>query len=75
MKPSAVAIVTVSYNSSAQMDAFLSSVRESCGAEPSVFIADNDSRDVAVTQKIATKYKATVVSERIANGSARLRLK
>jgi N-acetylglucosaminyl-diphospho-decaprenol L-rhamnosyltransferase len=62
MKPSAVAVITVSYNSSTQMDAFLSSVRESCGAEPSVFIADNDSRDVAVTQKIATKYKATVVT-------------
>ena len=56
-----IAIVTVSYNSSGQLDAFVSSVRESCGKAPAVFVADNASRDVDVTKKIAAKYAATVV--------------
>jgi N-acetylglucosaminyl-diphospho-decaprenol L-rhamnosyltransferase len=56
-----IAIVTVSYNSSSQLDAFLSSVRESCGKAPAVFVADNASRDVNLSKKIAAKYKTSVV--------------
>lgn len=57
-----VAIVTVSYNSSDQLDAFLSSVRANCGLEPAVFIADNASRDLETTRTIAATYKTTVVA-------------
>jgi N-acetylglucosaminyl-diphospho-decaprenol L-rhamnosyltransferase len=56
-----IAIVTVSYNSSGQLEAFLSSVRDSCGKAPAVFIADNASRDVDLSKKIAAKYKSTVI--------------
>jgi N-acetylglucosaminyl-diphospho-decaprenol L-rhamnosyltransferase len=57
-----VAVVTVSYNSSTQLDAFLSSVRANCSSEPAVFVADNASRDLEVTRKLAAKHKATVVA-------------
>jgi N-acetylglucosaminyl-diphospho-decaprenol L-rhamnosyltransferase len=56
-----VAIVTVSYNSSGQLEDFLASVRESCGKAPAVFVADNASRDVDLTKKIAAKHKSSVI--------------
>jgi N-acetylglucosaminyl-diphospho-decaprenol L-rhamnosyltransferase len=55
-----IAIVTVSYNSSSQLEAFLSSVRETCGRSPRVIVADNASSDVATTLAIAKRYDAAV---------------
>lgn len=55
-----IAIVTVSYNSSSQLDVFLSSVRETCGRSPRVIVADNGSSDVATTLAIAKRYDAAV---------------
>ncbi|NBX23488.1 MAG: glycosyltransferase, partial [Microbacteriaceae bacterium] len=55
-----IAIVTVSYNSSSQLDAFLSSVRETCGRSPRVIVADNASRDVATTREIARRFHSDV---------------
>lgn len=64
--PADVGIVTVSYNSSAQLAEFLpgavASVRSpSSGASAHVVIADNASQDIAVTQGLAKKNGARVV--------------
>ena len=64
--PADVGIVTVSYNSSAQLGEFLSGAvaslrRASSGASSHVVIADNASDDIAVTQGLAKKFGARVV--------------
>ncbi|MFF1878086.1 glycosyltransferase family 2 protein [Leifsonia sp. NPDC058230] len=56
---SSVAVVTVSYNSSAEMAPFLSSVTESEGAPVRVVVADNDSADASETRRITLDEKAT----------------
>lgn len=59
--PSDVAIITVSYNSSAQLPAFLESAVP-CVASPSqIVIVDNASEDVAVTRALALKHGVTLV--------------
>jgi len=64
--PADVGIVTVSYNSSAQLADFLpgahaSVTRASSRATSHVVIADNGSADIAVTQVLAKKFAARVV--------------
>jgi N-acetylglucosaminyl-diphospho-decaprenol L-rhamnosyltransferase len=55
------AIITVSYNSSAQLADFLTAA-VNCVASPSqVFVADNASADVEATRALATKFGATLV--------------
>ncbi len=67
-----IAIVTVSYNSSAQMPSFLGSVRETCGKAPLVFVADNASRDLDTTRAVAKRFGTTVVElpENVGYGQA-----
>jgi N-acetylglucosaminyl-diphospho-decaprenol L-rhamnosyltransferase len=55
------AIITVSYNSSAQLADFLTAA-VNCVASPSqVFVADNASADVEATRALAAKFGATLV--------------
>ncbi|WP_199184282.1 MULTISPECIES: glycosyltransferase family 2 protein [unclassified Cryobacterium] len=56
------AVVTVTYNSSAALGAFLNSVIVSEPTPPSVTIADNLSADIDECRKIAGDYGATVLS-------------
>lgn len=56
-----VAVVTVSYNSSAQLPPFLESVGRSTVAIRHVVIVDNASRDVAETEAAAREHGASVV--------------
>jgi len=55
------AIITVSYNSSAQLADFLTAA-VNCVASPSqVFVADNASADVDTTRALAAKFGATLI--------------
>lgn len=56
-----IAIITVSYNSSEQLEAFLSHATPCVDNAAQIFIADNASDDIANTKAIAAKYGATVV--------------
>ncbi|MGX5695910.1 glycosyltransferase family 2 protein [Agromyces soli] len=56
-----VAVVTVSYNSSAQLPPFLESVARSTLAPGHVVIVDNASRDVDETEAVAREQGASVV--------------
>lgn len=56
------AIVTVSYNSSGQLEQFLSSLKTSGYGNIAVTIADNSSHDLDSTQAIAASYGANVIS-------------
>lgn len=59
--PTDVAIITVSYNSSAQLTTFLDSALP-CVAKPAqIVIVDNASTDVEVTRSIAQKYGVALV--------------
>ena len=57
-----VAVVTVSYNSSAQLPEFLDSVAALTQRPRHVVIVDNASSDTASAQEIAAGYDATVVA-------------
>jgi N-acetylglucosaminyl-diphospho-decaprenol L-rhamnosyltransferase len=57
----ATAVVTVSYNSSGQLDPFLSSLADEIAAGVRVVIADNASADRATTERIAASHGATVL--------------
>ena len=56
-----VAVVTVSYNSSGELDGFLDSVARGELA-PHSYIADNDSADLEATKAIAEGHDATVIA-------------
>jgi N-acetylglucosaminyl-diphospho-decaprenol L-rhamnosyltransferase len=58
----ATAIVTVSYNSSGQLDSFLASLDDELRAGVRVVIADNASSDVAESVRIADAHGADVLS-------------
>ncbi|NUU04783.1 glycosyltransferase family 2 protein [Leifsonia sp. C5G2] len=57
----ATAVVTVSYNSSSQLDSFLSSLDEELRAGVAVVIADNASSDVRSSEAIAQAHGARVL--------------
>ncbi|UOE44483.1 glycosyltransferase family 2 protein [Agromyces larvae] len=59
---SRVAVVTVSYNSSAQLAAFLTSVGRQTPAPARVVIVDNDSADLDETRTVAAEFGAHVVA-------------
>ena len=53
--PHDVAIITVSYNSSAQLASFLASAVKTVAQASQITVVDNNSDDVAVTEKLTTK--------------------
>jgi N-acetylglucosaminyl-diphospho-decaprenol L-rhamnosyltransferase len=53
--PSDVAIITVSYNSSAQLSDFLASAVKSVASPSQITVVDNNSEDIAVTEKLTNK--------------------
>ena len=53
--PSDVAIITVSYNSSAQLSDFLSSAVKSVASPSQITVVDNNSSDIDVTEKLTKK--------------------
>ena len=53
--PSDVAIITVSYNSSAQLSDFLSSAVKSVASPSQITVVDNNSSDIDVTEKLTNK--------------------
>ncbi|MEN0083826.1 MAG: glycosyltransferase family 2 protein [Leifsonia sp.] len=57
----ATAVVTVSYNSSSQLDSFLSSLDEELRAGVTVVIADNASADIRSSEEIARAHGARVL--------------
>ncbi|WP_426623236.1 glycosyltransferase family 2 protein [Leifsonia sp. McL0607] len=57
----AVAVITVSYNSSGELDGFLDSVAHGELA-PHTFIADNASADLETSRAIAATHDATVIA-------------
>lgn len=68
----ATAVVTVSYNSSSQLDSFLSSLDEELRAGVAVVIADNASSDVRSSEAIAQAHGARVLplSDNLGYGGA-----
>ena len=56
-----VAIITVSYNSSSQIDQFLSHAVDSVTSSKHIFVVDNNSADAAITQKLCKQYKANFI--------------
>ena len=58
----ATAVVTVTYNSSSQLDEFLNSVSLSETGTLLCVVADNNSADVAVTREITASHRGTLVS-------------
>ncbi|WP_179699849.1 glycosyltransferase [Leifsonia naganoensis] len=59
--PATTAVVTVSYNSSGQLDPFLTSLQPEIAAGVHVVIADNASADLDETERIARTHGATVL--------------
>jgi N-acetylglucosaminyl-diphospho-decaprenol L-rhamnosyltransferase len=55
------AILTVSYNSSAQLEAFLSSAREVSRGLAQLIVVDNGSADVEVTRSVVSAYGANLL--------------
>lgn len=53
--PRDVAIITVSYNSSAQLSDFLTSAVKSVASPSQIIVVDNNSADIAVTEKLTKK--------------------
>jgi N-acetylglucosaminyl-diphospho-decaprenol L-rhamnosyltransferase len=53
--PSDVAIITVSYNSSAQLSDFLASAVKSVASPSQITVVDNNSADIVVTEKLTKK--------------------
>ena len=53
--PSDVAIITVSYNSSAQLADFLLSAVKSVASPNQIFVVDNNSADIDITEKLTKK--------------------
>jgi N-acetylglucosaminyl-diphospho-decaprenol L-rhamnosyltransferase len=59
--PSNVAIITVSYNSSAQLSDFLASATKSVASPSQITVVDNNSADIAVTEKLTKKLGANLL--------------
>lgn len=56
-----VAIITVSYNSSAQLPAFLESALPCVTHPQQTFIVDNSSTDIEITRALAKKFAVTLI--------------
>lgn len=59
--PSDVAIITVSYNSSAQLASFLAGAIASVASPGQVLVVDNNSGDADITSALCTSWGATMV--------------
>lgn len=70
--PKDVAIITVSYNSSAQLEAFLASAITTVASPGQITVADNNSADIAVTEKLTSKLGVTLLKleKNVGYGSA-----
>jgi N-acetylglucosaminyl-diphospho-decaprenol L-rhamnosyltransferase len=56
LRPENVAIITVSYNSSGQLDGFLASAVVTVGSASQILVVDNASRDIDATRTLVAKY-------------------
>lgn len=61
MRPANVAVITVSYNSSAQLDDFLTSAVVTVAQATQILVVDNASTDIATTRKLTKKHGATLL--------------
>ena len=70
--PSYVAIITVSYNSSAQLADFLASAVKSVASPSQIFVVDNNSADIDVTAKLTKKLGVNLLKlgKNVGYGSA-----
>lgn len=70
--PSDVAIITVSYNSSAQLTDFLASAVKSVASPSQITVVDNNSADIAVTEKLTMKLGVNLLklAKNVGYGSA-----
>ncbi len=59
--PADVAIITVSYNSSDQLDGFLTSALSSVAAPNQIFVVDNASSDISQTRALTKKFGTNLV--------------
>lgn len=55
-RPANVAVITVSYNSSAQLEDFLASAVATVASPAQILVVDNASSDIAVTRALAKKF-------------------
>ncbi|MBK5238151.1 MAG: hypothetical protein JJE28_03450, partial [Actinomycetales bacterium] len=58
LRPANVAIITVSYNSSAQLDDFLASAVATVHSAAQILVVDNASADIKATRTLAKKHGA-----------------
>jgi N-acetylglucosaminyl-diphospho-decaprenol L-rhamnosyltransferase len=56
-----VAVITVSYNSSAQLESFLSSAVKSVSDSSHIFVTDNASSDISATRKLCSTFRVNLV--------------
>ncbi len=56
-----VAVITVSYNSSAQLDNFLKNAVSSVSSPQQIFVVDNDSSDIKTTSELCAKYSTQLI--------------
>ncbi|WP_298119461.1 glycosyltransferase family 2 protein, partial [uncultured Aurantimicrobium sp.] len=70
--PSDVAIITVSYNSSAQLADFLASAVKSVASPSQITVVDNNSADIAVTEKLTKNFGVNLLklAKNVGYGSA-----
>ncbi len=70
--PQDVAIITVSYNSSAQLKVFLESAISSVASPQQITVVDNNSSDIAVTEKLTSSLgvKLLKLDDNVGYGSA-----
>lgn len=61
VRPANVAIITVSYNSSAQLDDFLASAVATVHSAAQILVVDNASADIKATRTLAKKHGATLL--------------
>ena len=72
LAPSDVAIITVSYNSSAQLEDFLASAVKSVASHSQIFVVDNNSADIEITEKLTKKLGVNILKldKNVGYGSA-----
>ena len=56
-----VAVITVSYNSSAQLESFLGSAIQSVSDSSHIFVADNASSDISTTRTLCSRFNVNLV--------------
>ncbi len=60
-RPANVTVITVSYNSSAQLEGFLASAVVAVASPAQILVVDNASSDIATTRVITQKYGASLL--------------